>query len=527
MSLKLLIADDEAIERKALGMQLSKQFPEIELLKPAANGLELLETARRERPDIVMADIEMPGMNGLQALEQLRDEDIRPYIVIMTAYSSEHYLRESLSLRVYAYLEKPIRRERMENTVRALLEEIRQARSREAELQRMRGAIQSVRKMIRSELMTNIESDEADPGQISELMNMLELNARRYLIMTFSMADIAEEGRSGVERSLAELNAFETVRALVREKGWIDGHIINHRMACLVPVELNVERDDDYRLRQAACFEADDILKKIDDIRGVRVGIGMSTAQPRRLQRSRQQSVQALYRQDSRAAICHYDDQPLPAKSENLFVTEEAQLAEYLQSGDIARATACVRGCFEAVPDWVSFDFLRSQAFELLLAMNRRSGAQLFEGLTTRVSEALQQCRDRQALADYVVALCEECVRQRRSDDSRWQEDIIEKATRYIEACYNTDITLETTAEAIGVSRFYLSRLFKTHLGMNYSAFLTEKRVGMAGTLLQTQGWLSNREIAERVGFHDPDYFGKVFKRQMGCTMTEYRDKIK
>ena len=49
----------------------------------------------------------------------------------------------------------------------------------------------------------------------------------------------------------------------------------------------------------------------------------------------------------------------------------------------------------------------------------------------------------------------------------------------------------------------------------------------MAETLLKTQGWLCNREIAERVGFRDPDYFGKVFKKQIGCTMTEYRDRIK
>ena len=112
-----------------------------------------------------------------------------------------------------------------------------------------------------------------------------------------------------------------------------------------------------------------------------------------------------------------------------------------------------------------------------------------------------------------------------KEGDSRWQEGIIQQAVRYIDDCYGADISLESTAEAIGVSRFYLSRLFKTHLGMNYSSYLVQKRVSVAEALLKARR-LSNREIAELVGFRDPDYFGKVFKRQVGCTMTEYRNRI-
>ena len=84
-----MIADDEAIERRALRMQLGKAFPEIEILRDATNGLELIDAVRAHRPDIVLADIEMPGMNGLDALEQLRQEGLTPHVVIMTAYSSE------------------------------------------------------------------------------------------------------------------------------------------------------------------------------------------------------------------------------------------------------------------------------------------------------------------------------------------------------------------------------------------------------------------------------------------------------
>jgi len=525
VSIRLLIADDEGIERRALRMQLEKAFPGIELLRDAENGLELIDAVRAHRPDIVLADIEMPGMNGLDALEQLRQEGVMPHVVIMTAYSSERYLRRSLSLRVFAFLEKPIRREEVERTLRALIAEVEAERGRDAELAQMRDAIRAVRRMVRSELMTNIESDEADPHQIAELLEMLETDARRFLIVTFSLADPPGDAQSIYRRRVVELNAFERLQACVRERGWLPGHILNHRMSCLVPVRIHVERDDDYHLRHAVCCEVDEVLTAMEGCAALRAGIGMSTAVPRALQRSRQQSIQALYRQDRHARLCHYEDQPVPLDAENPFLSEEAALLEYLQSGNAVQAEACLRRCFAAAPDWTRFETLRNQAFELLLALNRRSRTQLFEDLLAGVSEDLMRCPDRAALEAYVRRACLDAIERNNRDDSRWQEDIIERARQYIDACYNTEISLESTAEAIGVSRFYLSRLFKTQLGTNYSAYLAERRVHMATLLVDTQRELTNRDIAEYVGFRDPDYFGKVFKKIVGCTITEYRER--
>ena len=525
MELKLLIADDEVIERRALQMQIQKAFPDIKLLKSAANGFELVDVAREQRPDIVLADIEMPGMSGLAALEMLQAEGIHPRVVIMTAYSSENYLRQSLSLRVYEYLEKPLRRDRVESTLRALIQEIQEEYRRGKELEQMRETIRSMHRMICSELMSTIESDEADPAQIGELLEMLEMETRRFLVMTFSLAEAFPEAGAHYSRRIEELRVFSALREAIRRKGWINGHIINHRMSCLVPVRINAEKDDDYRIRQAACFEADSILKVMEKQCGLRVGIGVSTVCPQSLQVSRQQSVRALCRQDARSAICHYEDQPLPHGVENLFVAGETTLLECLQSGNIVQTESAVHKCFATLPGWIAFSSVRNQVFELLLALNRRSGAQLFEDIPGAVSEKLQCCQSRRELEDCVLNLCRECIRRNQDSDSLWQEDVIQRARRYIDACYNTEISLEETAEAVGVSKFYLSRLFKLRLGTNYSTYLTEKRVHMAASLIEAQRELSNREIAERVGFRDPDYFGKVFKRAFGCTVSEYREK--
>ncbi len=527
MNLTLLIADDEEIERRALQMQLSRAFPSVKLLKAAANGLELMDAIRKYNPDIVIADIEMPGVNGLSALAQIRKEGFNPYVIIMTAYSSEHYMRESLSLRVYAYLEKPIRRERMIDTLQSLMHEAETEQKRRAELLHMQDTVRSMHKMIKSELMAVIESDEASTDQIAELLRLLEISSRRFLIMTFSISEGAGDADSAYEKRIEELNIFAKIRDVVRSRGWIDGHVTNRRVSCLVPVEINADKDNDYRIRQAACYEADEVLNELGMRAGVRVGIGVSTIDPARLILSRQQSIQALFRQDQHSMICHYEDQPIPAGVENLFISEETALLEFILSGNEEQTENCIHSCFSALPEWITFDVLRIQAFEMLLALNRGSQIHLFEGFLKRISEEIFACADKASLEKYITQVCMECIRRNRENEQHWQNDIIARAKQYIDACYSMDISLEGTAEAIGVSKFYLSRLFKTKLGMNYSAYLADRRVCKAALLMKARIDLTNREIAERVGFHDPDYFGKVFKKIMGCTVSEYRTNNK
>ena len=291
----------------------------------------------------------------------------------------------------------------MEATLRALIGEIEAERGRNAELLKLRESIQTVRGMVRSELMTAIESDEADPNHIGELMDMLEPDAKRFMIVTFNLSEPFGEGKSVYERRVAELNLFDRLRQMVRGKGWVDGHIINHRLSCLVPVMLNAQADDDYWLRYAICREVDEVIGAMDSPVGLRAGIGVATTEPRLLQRCRQQSIQALYRQDKHAEICHYEDQPARSEGESLFLTEEAALLEHIQSGNAAQTEQTLRRCFAAVPAWVPMDALRDQAFELMLTMNRKSRARLFESLLDCVAEELRNCADRQALEQYMI----------------------------------------------------------------------------------------------------------------------------
>lgn len=115
---RVILADDEAPARKKM-VRLLGEFEELDIALVAENGLEAYEAILKEEPDIVFLDIEMPGMSGLEVVEQLPDEKM-PHVVFATAYN-EHAIK-AFELKAIDYLLKPFNQERLEQTMEKIFE---------------------------------------------------------------------------------------------------------------------------------------------------------------------------------------------------------------------------------------------------------------------------------------------------------------------------------------------------------------------------------------------------------------------
>ena len=119
---KILIAEDESIERRMLCKTLTCQFPgELSILE-AKNGREALELAREEKPRIAILDIEMPGMTGLEVAQQIRRERLNCVIIFLTAYDNFEYARRAISVQALDYLLKPYDEEELVLTLEAAMQ---------------------------------------------------------------------------------------------------------------------------------------------------------------------------------------------------------------------------------------------------------------------------------------------------------------------------------------------------------------------------------------------------------------------
>ena len=107
MKCKLMVAEDELIERKVLCKTLQKYLGDLITLYEAKNGREALEIFEREKPQVAVLDIEMPGITGLEAAEQIRQKDRNCAILFLTAFNEFDYARKAISVHALDYLLKP------------------------------------------------------------------------------------------------------------------------------------------------------------------------------------------------------------------------------------------------------------------------------------------------------------------------------------------------------------------------------------------------------------------------------------
>ena len=121
---RVLIADDEELELKAMHFFMERNYPEAMLLPDAQDGTQVVEIVTRENPELLILDIEMPGLNGLQALSILRERGYKGHVIVKTAYGKFTYAKDALHLHVDAYLLKPVRKSELKEQMDEVLARI-------------------------------------------------------------------------------------------------------------------------------------------------------------------------------------------------------------------------------------------------------------------------------------------------------------------------------------------------------------------------------------------------------------------
>lgn len=130
--IKVLVVDDEHFVRKGIVLETDWSALGCEVVAEAENGVEALEAVRRYRPDLIISDIRMPKMDGIQMLKCLREEENPVRVIFLTAYSEFEYAREALKLFAFDYLLKPFEDGELEDAVMRVREQIEAERGDDA-----------------------------------------------------------------------------------------------------------------------------------------------------------------------------------------------------------------------------------------------------------------------------------------------------------------------------------------------------------------------------------------------------------
>ncbi|MDL4839827.1 response regulator [Aquibacillus rhizosphaerae] len=507
--IKVLLVDDEQIERDALQVILEKNFSNL-VIKQAKNGRVAIEVAAEFQPDLVLMDIKMPGIGGFEAVEKISVNYPHIKFIMVTAYATFDYARFALKLGVIDYMVKP-------SKVTEIVEIISRALNRIGTEQKLlerdkyqQDTLQKAMSVFETDVVTQLLFDHVHEVHLNELVEMLDMKITKEKFVMSLLLPLGSEVY------------YSAIREKVREagSGWI-GAFYGRQLPIIV------FRKQDQSYRSQATFLARELLKlvNLDGDAEWFIGIGNVCSSLDQIRQSYQESLLATRDSTIRVKYRFYNDLPtlVSGFDEQTSKQYEQQFFEEIRSGNWEEISTTVTSLINR-SEQEGTNLLHTQQhlmelFWLVSQLLNEMGAELESPIYPFQSTDYRQLR---AETSHLLEKLKQSYEERHA---RLEADTIEQIKQHIIEHAHQDISLDAIGRVVGLSPIYISKIFKEQLGVNYINFLTECRIEKAKKLMRDPE-KSLKEITFEVGYHDPNYFSKVFKKMCQVSPTEYRKNI-
>ena len=526
---KIMLADDEGIVIDSLKFILEKEFGKECVIEYAKTGRSVIELAENFRPDIAVMDIQMPGINGIDAMREIRSNNKDIIFIVMSAYDKFDYATEAIKLGVLDYITKPMEKNRIISVVKRAMEIIDRERTKRSNDLMVMEKLEMVIPMLESGLIYSIFLQDKFSEEALNYKTILGIKEEYGYMMSVVCGD--RDGESNLTNAVGTgvrlQNHYAELRAYLKDFcGGIVGNVMSNKVAVLVPYESS---EMEYAKRNELIEKTREFAGMLQRKLGVdfKIGIG-GVKEFSKMNESYDEALVALVNGSGRVA--HADDLDIRCGyEENYPINIENKLFEMVEKGDYAGAGNAAGQFFSWMEDNFSDSLMdiRLKILEFVLYAERIlyvKGGHVYE-FKSRTdylpsvlnTDSLEDLR--KWFIDKIIDITQK-VENNKTDKS---ESLIEKAEAFINRNYMKDLSLEDISRYCNISSYYFSKLFKQETGENYVEYLNKVRIGNAKKMLSDSD-ASIKEICYSVGFSDPNYFSRAFKKYEGVTPSEFKD---
>ena len=524
-----MIADDEGIVIDSLKFVLEKEFGRDCVIEYAKTGRSVIELAETFRPDISIMDIQMPGINGIDAMKEIREKNKDVIFIVMSAYDKFDYATEAIKLGVLDYITKPMEKNRIIAVVKRAMAMIDKERARRSNDLMVMEKLEMVIPMLESGLIYSIFLQNKFSEEAYNYKNILGINEEFGYMMAVVCGERDEDSNltNAVGSSVRLQNHYAELRSYIKDFcGGIVGNVMSNKIAVLVPYD---KKEMDYADRNALIEKTREFTRTLQKkLSGdFKIGIG-GVKEFSKMNESYDEALQALINANGRVA--HADDLDLRCDyEENYPVDTEKRMFELVEKGDYVGAGNAAGQYF----DWMSENFsdsimdIRLKVLEFVLYAERLlyvKGGNTYEFKSrTDYLPTVMGMDDLSDMKTWFLNKIIEVTQKVENNRSEKSESLIEKAESFINRNYMKDLSLDDISRYCNISSYYFSKLFKQETGENYVEYLSRVRIENAKKML-SDSEASIKEISYSVGFSDPNYFSRAFKKYEGVSPTEYKD---
>lgn len=526
---RILICDDEGIVRQSLEFMIGKSFGDECELEFARNGRTAIELAESFHPDIILMDIQMPGINGLEAMQEIRRENRHVVFIVLTAYDKFEYTQKSIDVGVLSYLTKPINRDVLTDTLRKAMKQVKERREKARNDLRIKEKLEAVVPMIENGFVYSLLMESAGKEEYAAYRDLLNIEEDLGYVMVIECGDEIHKGEltNTVGAGIKLQKHYMVFRETVKEAtGGIVGSLMANKVIVLVPCG---EEAQEYARRVMKVDNTRALLRRLEQQTELKFKAGIGTVRKwedmgesyKEALESVHQTVGKVIHASDITMSCRYaDDYPIDL---------EKQLFEAVQKGD----EESTRVLADRFMDWMQGYEPKMTNVVRLKAMEFVLWAEHFAYMQGGISEYHFEVREGyiemllsfnsypELRKWFLDKMSESASRIARKQQMK-TDSVVEQAKQYIAENFSRELSLEEMAREVGISPYYLSKLFKESEGTGYIEYTTKLRMDYAKEQLSGTD-RSIKEICHDAGYQDPNYFSRIFKKWTGMTPTEYR----
>ena len=526
---KVFLVDDEIVIREGI----RNSFPwegnggsEFALVGEAPDGEIALQMMQDVKPDILITDIRMPFMDGMQLCEAVSHTMPWVQIVILSGYDDFSYAQQAISLGVKEYLLKPVSAQELLEVLERIAARIREERRQQADILRIKRQFASssafLRERLLGEALAGVQGKEGVQSLLERARALnLSLHANRYLVI-LACPRGGEEGRTLAQSALYRLaeGSGDAVHACEVSGGF----------ALIVMGD----SDEDLEERAYGCARA--ALYEVERATGksARMCIGEAvsdlTALPQSYQSAQRvrQAMEIASDPEKRRIMGVRDMGALPVdRTINLDVLPLNERLQYANREDVDKILQehIASMGSAAIHSVMMVNFLY---VEILMAASRiikESGGEPREVIDAKLWEQnlFSATPDPEEVIPVAREVLEKAIAFREQQSSTHYNAVINKTRAYLAREYqNSGVTLNDVSSHVCMSNSHFCTIFSQEVGVTFTEYLTNLRMNKAKELLRTTQMRSS-DVAYAVGYNDPHYFSYLFKKHTGMTPRDYR----
>ena len=539
--IKVFLVEDEMVIRRGIKNSIDWEKEGYIFCGEASDGELAYPMIIKEKPDILITDIRMPFMDGLELCKLVKKELPNIKILILSGYDEFDYAKEAIRLGVTEYLLKPISSGKLLEALNGVSESIRREKEDKDLVRKYMDEMREnteheKQKFFEQMIAGNLSmADALETGKKYEM----NLSAGMYNLLLFRFTLGEENRKSGellgeaeyaIEKLTERLEyVFEFQRGV---EGW----------AFLLMADNEEQMSE--RVKELS-KDLEEIMKNYSTI-AYFGGIGHPVARLRELEESFREAERALAARFTMELnrIISVEDIRM---AQNVDTLDDIEIMSF---GEIEKTRTMLEkflnnGAEDEIDEFVDVyknelpeENLKSVLMRQYIIMDAyivmMSFCEKIEGIegemqaqSEELKNSMKTIQTLEEIKNYIRMLLKKIIGVRDTISGRRYSDIIEIAKDQIRKTYMSDeISLNTIAAEVGMSPSYFSSIFSKEMGKTFVEYLTEIRMDRAKELLMCSS-MKTSEIGYEVGYKDPHYFSYIFKKTQNCTPKEFRARGK